>query len=149
MPLATELGVAERVTEIPQRIDYQRALRSLINANALVLIGSDEPHYTASKLHPYLLAGRPLLAILHEKSDGCNAVRDIDGAELVTINEREDESECVRRIAHAMLNIARNPDVVPELESDALVPMSAAFMAQRYAALFDKLVATGCRRPWW
>jgi glycosyltransferase involved in cell wall biosynthesis len=149
LPHAAELGVAERVTEIPQRLDYLEALKKLTCANAILVIGSDEPHYSASKLHPSFLAGPPLLAIVHEQSSVCEMVRRVGGAALVTFSEREDFSNLARSISEAMVGIVRNPDRLPRLDSDELAPMSAEFMTQRYAALFDRVLAAGCRQPWW
>ena len=49
IPIAEEVGVAEAVREIPRRIPFLQALKVLAQSNGLLLIGSDEPHYTASK----------------------------------------------------------------------------------------------------
>ena len=56
------------VTETPDRLDYLDALAVLTHASGILLLGSSEPHYTASKLYPALLARRPVLAVFHEKS---------------------------------------------------------------------------------
>ena len=58
-PIAEEVGVAEAVREIPRRIPFLQALKVLAQSNGLLLIGSDEPHYTASKIYPALMSGRP------------------------------------------------------------------------------------------
>ena len=48
------------------RLDYLDALSVLTHASGILLLGSSERHYTASKLYPALLARRPLLALFHE-----------------------------------------------------------------------------------
>ena len=68
LPLAAELGLSGVVTESPGRLDYLDALAALTHASGILLLGSSEPHYTASKLYPALLARRPVLAVFHEKS---------------------------------------------------------------------------------
>ena len=149
MPHAIEIGVSDRITEIPQRLDYLKALSIVANANAVLVVGSDEPHYTASKLHPGLLAGPPLLGIFHENSSACEMIRRVGGGELVTFTERDKSPELARRVLDAMLRIIRDPDKLPRVNSQELTPLSAKFMAQQYAELFDRLVANGCRQPWW
>lgn len=149
MALATEIGVSERVTEIPQRLGYLKALNIVANADVVLLIGSDEPHYTASKLHPSLLAGRPVLAILHESSSACDMIRRVGGGELVTFTERDEPPELAGRVLTAMLKVIRDPGCLPRVNSQELVPLSARFIARQYAELFDRLVANGCRQPWW
>ena len=64
--IAASLGVEGIVAEHPARIDYLDSLRVLSSATAILLLGSTEPHYTASKLFPALLARRPILAAFHE-----------------------------------------------------------------------------------
>jgi hypothetical protein len=68
MPIARAEGVDDLVTETPQRIPYLEALGLLRAADAVLLIGSEEPHYTASKIYPALLSGRPCLGLFHEAS---------------------------------------------------------------------------------
>jgi glycosyltransferase involved in cell wall biosynthesis len=68
LPEAAAIGVADRVQEIAPRIDYLDALTVQLQASAILLMGSSERHYTASKLYPALLAERPLLAAYHADS---------------------------------------------------------------------------------
>ena len=60
MPVAREVGVAEVVREITARVlPYSEIVRIQGQATALLALGSSEPHYTASKIFPLLLARRP------------------------------------------------------------------------------------------
>ena len=68
MPVAREIGVSQRVTEIAPRINYTDALRVQSQSSGILMMGSSEPHYTASKLYPGLLARRPILAVYHNES---------------------------------------------------------------------------------
>jgi glycosyltransferase involved in cell wall biosynthesis len=75
LPVARELGVADRVSEIAPRIDYLDALTVQVQATAILLLGSSESHYTASKLYPALLSGVPILAIHHAESSVVEILR--------------------------------------------------------------------------
>ncbi len=72
---ASELGLGEIVEEHPHRIGYVDALTVQTQAQAILLLGSTERHYTASKIYPALLSGRPLLAVYHEASTVCEVLR--------------------------------------------------------------------------
>ena len=74
-PIARECGVADVVTEMPGRLDYLDALSVLTQASGILLLGSSERHYTASKLYPALLAQRPILALFHEASSVVSILR--------------------------------------------------------------------------
>ncbi|HVV87663.1 MAG TPA: NAD(P)H-hydrate epimerase, partial [Kofleriaceae bacterium] len=65
LPEARALGVADVVREHPPRVPFLDGLSLQARATALVALGSTEPHYTASRLYPALLADRPLLALYH------------------------------------------------------------------------------------
>jgi hypothetical protein len=73
--------------EDPERIGYLETLRKLKEASRLVLFGSDDPGYTASKLYNYILAKRPLLVICREESSVARIVRETRAGELVTFGE--------------------------------------------------------------
>lgn len=66
--LACEHGVGDLVVERPQRVGLVETYRLLDAAEAIVVPGSDDPAYVASKLAPCLLTGRPLLAAFHDRS---------------------------------------------------------------------------------
>ena len=68
LPLARKVGVEETVTEHPHRIGYVDSLNHLMRANAVLVLGSTERHYTPSKLFLAVLSRRPVLAVLHEAS---------------------------------------------------------------------------------
>ena len=67
-PLAIEYGLGDVVSETTDRIPYFEALQCLLDADALFVPGSDDPGYTASKIYPYILARKPLLAVFQEAS---------------------------------------------------------------------------------
>ncbi len=83
-PLAREFGLEEVVQEHPDRIPYSETLRCLLDADGLVVPGSDDPAYTASKIYPYLLADKPMLAIFHEQSSVTDLMRKVGGGSIIS-----------------------------------------------------------------
>jgi hypothetical protein len=75
LPMAEQLGLMGIVDEHPLRIDYLDSLTVQAEAGGILLLGSSEPHYTASKIYPALLSGRPILGVYHEASSVCEAIR--------------------------------------------------------------------------
>ncbi|MDE2465993.1 MAG: hypothetical protein KGO02_20090, partial [Alphaproteobacteria bacterium] len=61
-------GLADMVREEPVRVPFLDALRIVATSGANLLVGSLEPHYTASKIYPGLMSGRPFLSVFHELS---------------------------------------------------------------------------------
>lgn len=84
-PLAASLGLGDLVDEQPARIPFADALRAQLAASALLVLGSTESRYTASKLAPALATGRPLLIVAHHHSGIVDHVRQTSEAGLRVI----------------------------------------------------------------
>jgi hypothetical protein len=102
LSVAEEEGIADVVTEHPERIPYLEALRVLVSADMVLALGSSETHYTASKIFPNLLARRPLLAMFHEASSVCDIIRLARTGHLITFNDRQPVGTKVDKIADAI-----------------------------------------------
>lgn len=104
LPLAAQYGLAEQVQEQCARIPYAEALKCLADADALLAIGSDDPGYTASKIYPYLLAGKPLLAIYHEQSSVVPLLQGVGGAVCIPFPTRIDEAALAKGIGKSWVD---------------------------------------------
>jgi glycosyltransferase involved in cell wall biosynthesis len=141
LPVARELGIDDCVREVATRIDYLDALTVQTQATALLMMGSSERHYTASKLYPGLLARRPILAVYHEASSVVDILRRVaraPSARLVTYGDRDRAGSRVEAIYHELAALVEHPvydpaDVVPT----ALEACSASALAGKLAAVFD------------
>ncbi|HKZ01417.1 MAG TPA: glycosyltransferase [Pyrinomonadaceae bacterium] len=134
--VARDCNVSEWVTEHPQRIPYLDSLKTIVDSHGLVLLGSDERHYTASKVFPYLLAQRPLLAIFHEDSSVIDILRKARTGRVVSFNSVRGASERIEDIFEnlkEMLSEVHEPQVV----EDAFESYTAKAMAARLAKAFD------------
>lgn len=148
MPLARRLGVEDFVDEAPARLDYLDALALGARASALLLPGSSEPHYTASRIFPSLLAGRPILAVYHRASSGPEILARAApaSARVVTFDEAAPVATHVPAIADALAAMmsAASPSPAP-VDLAAIADLSAPALAARLASLFDEVSAA--RRP--
>src|SRR5579872_1358247 len=64
-PLARAHGLEGLVEEISERVPYLEAISLYEASDAILLIGSTDPDYTASKLIPCVLSKEPILALFH------------------------------------------------------------------------------------
>lgn len=83
LPLAREAGLEDIVTERPRRLSYLDALRTMLDSHALLIVGTDAKHYTASKVFPCILSRRPFLAVFHEASNIGRIVTETRSGEFV------------------------------------------------------------------
>lgn len=139
-PLAADLPVAGWVSELPQRMGYSDLLRTLRASGALVVFGSDDPAYTASKIYPYLLSGRPLLAIFHEQSSVVPLMRTVGGGVCVTFNETTSVEALALAICEEWFNAHAWQQPVP-LDAERFYPWTAQAQAHELASWFREILA--------
>jgi hypothetical protein len=141
LPIAREHGMADLVSEHPDRIDYFDALATLRDAHAVLLMGSREPHYTPSKLYPAMCSGRPMLAIYHEASTATPLLRRFGrppAVRLVTFDDERPAASAVDAVATQLQELVRRPCYTPdEVDRRVLESVSAPVLAGRLAAILD------------
>ena len=146
VPIAAAHGVAEVVSELPGRLDYLDSLAIQRDAHGLLLLGSDEPHYTASKIYPALIVNRPIVAVYHAASSGVEVFMAAGNEPRLDLVTFADERELQTRdapIADALGAIAglryeRQPPPAPQ----RLGRYAALSLAVELARFFERLPVT-------
>jgi glycosyltransferase involved in cell wall biosynthesis len=144
LPHARDLGVAHLVHEHPARLDYLDALDALRQADALLLLGSSESHYTPSKVFPALLANRPMVAFYHREStvvEILKAVAPPPAAHAITFDESCPVERLVGCVVDALHALIRTAGTGVSVNRSALEPWSARTLAGRLADLCDRIAA--------
>jgi len=137
MPLAEEIAVANNVVEITDRISYYHTLTTLQQADALFIPGSDDPKYTASKIFPYLLAQKPLLAIFNAQSSAIGILAEY-GAKYVYSYDATDGIEA--RVYDFLKEVISGNKKEYQYNPDAIKKYSAENMANKQSELFNKVL---------
>jgi hypothetical protein len=137
LPAAHAAGVADLVEERPARIPYLEALRWLVAADALTVIGSDDPGYVPSRLANLFWVGRPLLAIAAPASSLAKRLADWGGPAAFAPFDETGIRDWLRGLAEGPA--APTPTVSPAWRDEH----SSGGMTRRLAEYFQ-----GCRpRP--
>jgi hypothetical protein len=134
-PLAAAHELENVVTEYTSRAPYFTTLQCLRQAHALLLFGSDDAGYTASKIYPSILARRPLLALFHEESSAVKILRTTRAGTVTTFLPSQSREEMGEKIFREWL-LTRAFDRAPEMEAGAFTPYSAATMTRHLGEIF-------------
>jgi len=134
LPLALQFGVAESVIEIADRISYYHTLITLQQADALFIPGSDDPKYTASKIYPYLLTQKPLLAIFNKASSVINIMKEYGVKQVYDYETVTDAS--ISTFLSSLINGSPEP---PQYHAKAINKYSARQMTINQCKLFDSV----------
>ncbi|MCX2431365.1 hypothetical protein [Pedobacter sp. GR22-10] len=99
MPIAIKMGISAYVEEQTDRIPYYQGIFTLLNADGLIVIGSNDVQYTASKVYPYILAEKPLLTLFHSESSAAKIIKECEAGEVFTLN---DKGLVIEEISHEL-----------------------------------------------
>ncbi len=141
-PLAREFGLGDIVEEVTGRLPYFEALQCLLDANALIVTGSDDPGYTASKIYPYILARKPMLAIFHESSSVVDVLTKTKAGTVIPFKTGESHETIALQILESRwFNSAleSTESIAPTVDWTAFEPYTAREMTRKLCGVFDKV----------
>jgi hypothetical protein len=139
-PVAEAEGVGTMVTELPARVPYFEGLRLLRDAHFLVVLGSDDPEYSPSKVYPYILARRPIVALLHASNPVADLLTRVGAGTVVTFRDAADVPAAAARLAASLPELLTRMPAEPEIQWAAFEPFSARELTRRQCEAFDASV---------
>ena len=137
-PVADRHGVGDLVEERPHRVPYFQALQILLDADALVVPGSDDSGYTASKLYPYILARKPLVAVFHEDSTVIDVLRTTKAGTVISFGTDEEVGRVASRVRDEWL---ARPLAEPDTDWEAFSSYTARSLTLAQTEIFDRVLA--------
>ena len=140
LPIAEKCGVGEYVHEQPDRLPYFNALKVLKDAAMLVIPGLDDPAYTASKLFPYILTRKQILAVIHEGSSVVRMLDETRGGDCVPFNSDMDLDELATRAMKCWEEILGRLPASPDTNWEAIEPHTAREMTRRQVECFERVL---------
>ncbi|WEK19696.1 MAG: glycosyltransferase [Candidatus Pedobacter colombiensis] len=136
LPIAKTYQVQDHVTEITDRISFYHTLLSLQQADALFIPGSDDPQYTASKIYPYLLSKKPLLAIFHQNSSAIDIINECTtNTALIKFSDEGIHSKLT-----GILSDWANLSLAPLKLTEHIKKYSAAHITLQQTELFNRVI---------
>ncbi len=92
MPIAKDLNVEKNVIESTQRISYFESLNLLNDSNILMVPGSDNIGYTASKIYNYVWLRKPLFTVFETSSSVNNFMKSVNAGLAIMLDQNENEN---------------------------------------------------------
>jgi hypothetical protein len=139
---AKEERVEERVREWPERIPYFNTLRLLRDSDFLIVLGSTASDYVPSKLFQYILAKRPIVAVVHEGSPTVDILRRSRAAVVATFRGADDIEGAADRLSHALAELCEGRLEAPDTDWSVVSRFDAAELTRQQCALFDLVAVT-------
>lgn len=102
--------------------------------------GSDDAQYTASKIYPYILAQKPILAVFHQASSVVDVLRDTNAGEVLTFSDTDTFAALAQRILPTWTELLRTLPFKPLTNWNAFEPYLAREMTRRQCDVFDAVL---------
>lgn len=137
---ASEYGIEKYIHEDRKRSPFLHIINFLSASYGVMVIGSTEKHYTASKTFQAMLSEKPVFAVFHGESSAVQIMRETDAdAYVVKYNEEIQIEEFRERIEETFLNFIRQ-DKVWEPKLNNLDKFSSRNSAKMLAEKLDEIV---------
>ncbi len=140
VPIAEKYGVQDHVVEITNRLPYFEAMKVLRDADILIIPGSTDTNYTASKLYPYILAKKPMIAVFNESSSVVTVLNSTKAGTCVTF-QNEDNTEVIGgKVMGVLQEYMSKIPFTPETDWEAFEPYSAREATRKQVDIFNKTI---------
>lgn len=139
MAEAAAESVADHVREHPSRVPYLEALSLLANSNGLLMIGSDEPHYSASKIYPGLMSGKPYLSVFHAASSAHQILTRAGGGAAHCFASPPELAALVPALTQSLARLATNPASFGQADAASYELFTAREVAGQFARIFERV----------
>ncbi|WP_251029945.1 MULTISPECIES: glycosyltransferase [unclassified Pedobacter] len=136
LPMAQRFNILPFVHEQTDRIGFYDSINCLQQADGLLIIGSNQAAYTASKLYPYILAKKPLLAVLHQASSATQIIKDCNAGYHLDIDANENSA--FDQLNEYLQNVVQK--LIPQTNWKAFQPYTASAMTKEQVNLFNKVI---------
>jgi hypothetical protein len=137
-PVAERCGVGDMVEEYSQRIPYHQVLSLYNDSDAVLVIGSTSPDYTASKLLSCVLSGKPVLALLHQDSLAAKIAARFPNVFVARFGGGLSDLQFKVAVAEGMQWLRRVKYDVAAIDEE-IKPWSAQEQTRLQCSIFDRL----------
>ena len=140
-PVADQFKVGGYVTEITDRLPYFESLFLLKKADILLVPGSTDTAYTASKIYPYILARKPLLAVFHRKSSVVDFLKAIRSGKVMVFDHEEKTADSyIDEFLPAFLDVAAHAKEQTPADPALFEPYTAKARTKEQVIFFNDII---------
>ncbi|NUQ81801.1 MAG: glycosyltransferase [Bacteroidetes bacterium] len=138
-PVARQLVPELDFVETPDRLPYFTSLRYLLDADLIFIPGSDDPRYTASKIYPYLLTEKPVLAVFHTSSPAIPVLETVLGEDCIRFGQEIPDDPSIRTIMQRLSGYLTGAITKSGTNRSRMEPWMSETMTRQLAAFFNRI----------
>jgi hypothetical protein len=141
-PIAEKYNVSSHVTEITDRIPYFNTLKVLSDADILIVPGSTDTNYTASKIYPYILAKKPLIAVFNKNSTVNTILAKTGAGKLVPFLNDDNPEDVGVSFQETLSEMLNHIPFIPDTNWEEFNVYSAEEATKKQVEYFNEIIST-------
>ena len=141
-PLAKQMEIESHVTEQTDRLPYFHTLKRLQEADLLFMPGSTDKSYSASKLYPYIMAQKAILAVFSDESNVVNTLRRTCAGEVVTFHTDDNVGTLGSRLHPLLSALLKKLPFQPATDWKEFNAFTAREMTRKQCEFFNAVLST-------
>ena len=138
-PIAEKNNIKEYVTEITDRLPYFESLFLLDKAQLIIVPGSTDTSYTASKIYPYLLLKKKLLAVFNRHSSVVNMLQQLEYGLVVAFDQEQQSSDYYADECYEKMVTLLGNNKMQMINKEKLKPFMALSKTKEQVSFFDEI----------
>ncbi|MCX2431363.1 glycosyltransferase [Pedobacter sp. GR22-10] len=143
-PIARQMDISTYVNEQTDRLPFYQSLFTLDNADHLLILGSEDKSYTASKIFPYILSDKPILAFFHSESSAAQIISECQAGTVIPL---EEDAVHLQKIVYEYLHRALLGRQQPaKTDWKAFENYEAFNMCRKQCEVFNEVIANAERK---
>lgn len=140
-PVGLNVDPSNDILESTDRLNYFTTLKLLTKADILFIPGSTDIGYTASKIYPYIIAEKPIIACFHEKSSAVEVLTKCTNSDICVFDSDPKVSNCeIEQMYACILNAIEKVGVVQNFNKLEFNQYLSLGMSSRIVGLFNEVV---------
>ena len=138
--LIEDYKLENNVTERPLRVPYFQALKLIQQCDLSILAGTTDKDYTASKLYPYIMTKKPMIAIFNECSSVVSILKKIDYGAIQTFNPKTDQNELSDRLFKELKAFVNRKVGQQENANELFDDYMSEYLAKQQVDFFEEVL---------
>ncbi len=138
-PIAVKNNVEQYVTEITDRLPYFESLFLLNKAQLIIVPGSTDTSYTASKIYPYILLNKKMLAVFNYQSSVVSMLQQIGYGNVVAFDHEQKTTDDYVEECYFKFQSLLNSDETVAYNKQKFEPYLALSKAKEQVDFFNEV----------
>ncbi len=139
-PISVSYNVEQYIMESTERIPFFEALKLMSESDFIIVPGSNDKSYNASKIFPCIMSGKPLVIVFHKDSPVVEIIKETNSGYVVTFEDHNDIDSATESLLECLIELFNKMPHTPDTNWEEFQKYTAASLTKKQCELFDLVI---------